>query len=105
VPDGVGVDGFALNAQAIDRGRKAAGWVRQTLQPLALDESAWQRRLAARARPSEPRTLVAALEVAGLQRIDPRAVTRHLNQVAGEPLDTAGLHRDLWRSGTRRSVG
>ena len=96
--DGIGADGFALHAQAIERGREAAGWVRHALQPLALDEPAWQHWKAARARPSEPPSPVAAVEVAGLQRVHPRAVTRHLNQAAGEPLDTAGLHRDLLRA-------
>lgn len=98
VLDGIGAGDFALHAQAIERGRTAAGWVRSALAALALPEDAWRSWQAARARPVLPPAPVAAVEVAGLQRVHPRAVTRHLSQTEGQPLATAQLHRDLLRA-------
>lgn len=97
VLDGIGAGDFASHARAAAQGRAAAGWVRDALSSLAVDEAAWQGWLAARRRPELPPLPVAELQIDGLQRVGPAAVSRHIEQRPGEPLDTARLHRDLLR--------
>ena len=89
---------FARHAEAADRGRTAAEAATAALQRLSVPEAAyaaWRRRLADH-RPQERR--VDAIEITGLSRVNPEVVGRHLQQRAGEPLDTTALNRDLLRA-------
>ncbi|MFY9511423.1 MAG: patatin, partial [Rubrivivax sp.] len=57
--------------------------------------AAWRRRL----EDHRPEALaIDAIEITGLQRVNPEAVGRHLQQRVGQPLDTDALNRDLLRA-------
>jgi len=95
--DGIGPGDFDRHAEAAERGRAAAEALAGRLASLALPPSAytaWQQGLQ-RATPQPPR--VDAVEVAGLVRVNPEAVARHLSQRTGEPLDAERLQRELLR--------
>jgi len=96
--DGLGAGAFERSGEAADRGRAAALALAPTLAALAVDGpayAAWRQRVGSR------QTLTAVvdqIEVAGLQRVNPSAVSRHITQQTGQPLDTTALNRDLLRA-------
>jgi len=95
--DGVGAADFERHTEAAARGRSATQALAARLVPLALpaaDYAHWQQRFAQAAR-VPPR--VDAVEVAGLARVQPENVLRHLQQQAGQPLDVQRLAADLVR--------
>ena len=96
--DGIGAGDFERNAETADRGRAAAESLVETLQRLAVPAAeyrAWRARWADPA-PAGPR--VDEVEIVGLERVNPQALLRHLEQQVGQPLDTVRLNRDLLRA-------
>jgi NTE family protein len=94
----LGAGDFERNGEAADLGRKTALAASAALQRLAVDErsyASWQRKRAGR--PAEtPR--VDEIEIAGLQAVNPAALSRYIDQRLGEPLDAAALNRSLLRA-------
>jgi NTE family protein len=89
---------FERHAEAAGRGRLAAEQVASKLAGLAVsgaDYAAWRQRMRVQ-RGSVPR--IDEIEIAGVQRVHAAAVQRHLQQQAGQPLDTKSLNRDLLRA-------
>jgi len=96
--DGITAADFDRSAEAADRGRAAAEALAPALARLAVPEAqyaAWRRRLEDH-RPDVDR--VDEIQIAGLQRVGPEALRRHLTQREGEPLDAEALNRDLVRA-------
>jgi NTE family protein len=95
---GIRASAFERSAETADRGRRAAEAQAEALGRLAVPAeayAAWRSRRAGEAG-APPR--VDAIEIAGLDRVNPEALARHIAQRVGEPLDVAGLHRDLLRA-------
>ncbi|MEN9628392.1 MAG: hypothetical protein RJA10_1619, partial [Pseudomonadota bacterium] len=95
--DGITAADFDLHAEAAARGRTAAERVASQLAGLSLppaDYDAWRQRFVQAPR-TPPR--VDAIEIAGLSRVQPDIVRRHLRQEAGQTLDSIRLSRDLVR--------
>ncbi|MBZ8138523.1 patatin [Rubrivivax gelatinosus] len=95
---GLGAADFDRSAEAADRGRAAAETLAPALARLAVPAeqyAAWRRRLEDH-RPDIDR--VDEIEIAGLKRVSPDALRRHLQQHVGAPLDTVALNRDLVRA-------
>jgi len=95
---GITAADFARSAETADRGRRAAEAQAALLERLSVPApvyEAWKLRIAGDER-QPPR--VDAIEIAGLERVNPQALGRHLAQRVGEPLDTAALNRDLLRA-------
>ena len=96
--EGITAADFDRNGEAADRGRSATQAVMAALQRLSVDEpayAAWRESLAV---PAMQRPRVDAIEVAGLQTVNPVTLTRYLQQKVDQPLDTKGLNRDLLRA-------
>jgi NTE family protein len=94
---GVGAADFERNGEAANRGHAAAIAVSGQLQKLSVDAAsyaAWRARWAPSVQQA-PR--VDEIDIAGLLRVNPAAVTRHVQQQVGRALDTATLNRDLMR--------
>ena len=99
-PDLTGLNAadFERSGEMADRGRSAAQAVAGALQRLAVDEAsyaAWRARMAT---PTTTPARVDAIEVVGLQSVNPATLSRYLQQKTGKPLDTQGLNRDLLRA-------
>lgn len=95
--DGIAADDFQLNGEAAERGRAAAAALRERLLPLSVgaDEyGRWQARIAVARRPTPS---VDAIEIAGLEKVNPVALTRHLRQRPGNQVDATTLNQDLLR--------
>jgi NTE family protein len=95
--DGIGAADFERHAETADRGRAAAEALATRLAELSLSEPAyaeWRRRFEQDSR-SPP--AIDAIELAGLARVHPDTVQRHVRQRLGETLDTTRLGRDLVR--------
>jgi len=89
---------FERHAEAAGHGRLAAELKAAQLAVLSLppeEYAQWRKRIAVR-RGVAP--LVDDIEIAGVERVNPAAVSRHLQQLSGLPLDTALLNRDLLRA-------
>lgn len=94
---GVGAADFERNAEAADRGRAAALAASEQLRALSVDAAsyaAWRARWTSSVL-QVPR--VDEIDIAGLLRVNPASITRHVQQQVGTPLDTATLNRDLMR--------
>lgn len=96
--DGITSADFQKNAEAADRGRQSAEALRARLQLLAVDEAAYRewRQGIELARLAPPK--VDAIDVIGLKNVNPAAIARHVEQQAGQPIETANLNRDLLRA-------
>jgi NTE family protein len=96
--EGISAGDFDKHAEAAERGRRAAEQLGERLRALSVDETryaAWRARLVdADHQPPQ----VDDIEIAGLRRTAPQAITRHISQQAGQPLDTVALNRDLLRA-------
>lgn len=89
---------FERSGEAADRGRQAAEAVADRLAALSVSPAqyaAWDRRVAVRER-DVPR--VDAIEIEGLQRVNPAVMQRYVEQQDEAPLDTHTLNRDLLRA-------
>ncbi len=89
---------FARHAEAAERGRAAMRMHEGALAALAVDERAYAawRRGASVAERDIPR--VDAIEVAGLKRVAPELLLRHVRQRTGAPLMVDRLEVDLERA-------
>ena len=96
--DGIGVGDFERHAETADRGRAAAEAASAALQRLGVPPAEYARWRAGRAGVLPARPRVDEIEIVGLERVNPQAILRHLEQPVGQPLDTARLHRDLLRA-------
>ncbi len=89
---------FERHADAAERGRVAAEAAAAALSVLSVTPAqyaAWRLRVAVRER-DVPR--IDAVEITGLDRVNPAVVLRYLEQRDGAPMDTATLNRDLLRA-------
>lgn len=94
----VGPGDFQRHAEAADLGRVAAEALAERLAPLRVDAAqyaAWQRSVAVH-QALAPR--VDAVEIAGLQRVNPEVLRRYIEQREGAPIDAETLNRDLLRA-------
>lgn len=94
---GITAADFGMFREASARGRAAALAVADQLKRYAVPEAdyvAWRGKVGGPVR-SPPR--VDEVQIAGLQRVNPEAVRRHLHVQPGDVLDTAQLERDLQR--------
>ncbi|MBI4995537.1 MAG: patatin-like phospholipase family protein [Rhodocyclales bacterium] len=96
--EGITAGDFQRNAETADRGRKAAEELRERLRPLGVTEDEYRRwwRGIELARLVPPH--IDEISVVGLKDVNPAALTRHLEQQAGEQIDTAKLNRNLLRA-------
>ena len=93
--DGIDATEFAKYADAARRGRVAAETSLARLQALSVDESeyaAWSGAL--RRNPKDPQT-VDAVDVVGLEHVNPEAVRRHLSVAPGMQADATQLDDDM----------
>ncbi len=96
--EGITAGDFEKNAEAAERGRRAAEAVRARLAALSVsaDEYRRWRQPIEHARRPPPR--IDRIEVAGLKTVDPAALTRHLEQETGKPIAIGTLERNLMRA-------
>ena len=95
--EGISAGDFARSGETADRGRAAAESMAGQLAALAVDEgryAAWWRSIEVRRRES-PR--IDAVEIAGLQRVHPAALERHLSSEAGQTIRPSVINRELLR--------
>ncbi len=96
--DGLSAADFERSTEAADRGRSAAQAVAASLRRLSVDEPTYTTWRANLSGPAVDRPLVNAIDVTGLQTVNPETVRRYLQQQVDQPLDTQGLNRDLLRA-------
>ncbi len=95
---GISAGDFGKYAEAAERGRAAAASMREQLARLSVPAAtyaAWWQGIVQHAHAGQP---VDAVEIAGLSRVHPAAVERHLHVKAGEAINSAELGRDLMRT-------
>ena len=88
---------FDRSGQAADRGRAATEKM-DRLASLSVDRASydtWRQRWLSAARKMP---VVDAIEITGLRHVHPAAITRHLEQQVGEPLNVPLLQTDLLRT-------
>ncbi len=95
---GLSAADFERSAETADRGRAATQAMAGALQPLAVDEVSYAAWRAQHAVAPTAQVRIDAIEVAGLNKVNPATLTRYLQQKIGAPLDTPGLNRDLLRA-------
>lgn len=95
--EGLSAADFDRSGETADRGN-AAALASKALQSLAVDATTyadWRQRWAPK--PSDvPR--IDAIDITGLNAVNPAVVTRYVTQKVGEPLDVSTLNRDLLRA-------
>ena len=94
---GITAGDFKKSATTAERGREAALKMADRLQPLAVSETQfarWQARIDV---PVPPPPRVDAIEIVGMEHVNPADVSRQIAQKPGEALDTATLNEDLLR--------
>lgn len=94
---GITAGDFSRHAEAADRGRAAGEAQGARLAALSLPPeayAAWWQGIEVRRR-SSPR--IDEIEIAGLNKVDPAAVTRHLHVEPGQTIKPAEINRDLLR--------
>ena len=95
---GITAGDFKMNGVAADRGRQATDALRGQLQGLSVSSDDyfhwWQDIVPTRTPPPN----IDAIEVVGLTDTNPVALTRHIDQKTGEPLETERLNRNLLRA-------
>ena len=95
--NGITAGDFQKSDETADRGRDATRQLEARLRQLSVSETAyaaWQDRLTF-ARSEPPR--VDEIQIAGLKRVDPAAVRRHLSVAPGDVVDVERLNRDTMR--------
>ena len=94
---GITAGDFQKNGEAADRGRVAAAAQTERLQALSVDEAtyaAWEGKLRyARGKARQ----VDEIQIAGLRRVNPEAVRRHLSLNPGDEVNAEQLNRDMLR--------
>lgn len=93
---GITATQFDRSSETADRGR-AAAQATLALHTLSVDPAAYQAWTRARTVAPPPAPIVDAIEITGLRVVNPVAVSRHLEQQLGQPLDVEQLQRDLLR--------
>ena len=98
--DGLSAGDFDRSGEVADRGLAATQTetVAQRLKSLSVDAAtyaAWRQRWR---QVNDQPVVVDAIEIEGLRTVSRSAVTRHVGQKVGEPLDVANLNRDLLRT-------
>ncbi len=96
--DGISAADFQRTGETADRGARAAEAAADRLGLLAVDEAtytAWSRnlRIGQRAAPQ-----IDQVEIAGLKRVNPAAVERHLQVKPGDRMDPAAVNTQLLRA-------
>ena len=86
---------FARSAEAVQRGQSAAEAQRVTLARLALADDAFQRQLAARARPPQAPTIVNFVRINNDSPVADGIIRERLTLREGEALDTRQLEQDI----------
>ncbi len=91
---------FAKSALAADQGLAAAedAGIVSALQALSVDKATYAAWRTTRLPPSVPAQPVDAIEIVGLQTVNPAAVKRYIEQKTGALLDVGQLNRDLLRA-------
>lgn len=95
--EGIGAGDFARHAETADRGRVAAEALSRQLARLSTDEAtyaAWWKEIVVTSRVS-PR--IDAVEIVGLERVNPAVVERHLHVEPGQTIRPSSINRDLLR--------
>lgn len=95
--DGISAGDFERNGEAAKRGREATEALRKELAHLAVDATeyaAWRQGIEVLDRVS-PR--IDEIQVAGLLRVNPAVVERHLRVAPGDPVRRSVINRDLLR--------
>jgi NTE family protein len=96
--EGITAADFQRTGETADRGVKAAEAAADRLRALAVDEAtytAWSQQLLV-ARRDAPR--IDQIEIAGLKRVNPAAVERHLQVKPGDKMDPAAVNAQLLRA-------
>jgi len=94
--EGITAGDFKRTSETADRGRKAAEAVAERLRPLAVSDdayAAWTQRIQLAAK--QPARPVDAVEIAGLKRVNPVVVQRHVTVKPGETIDPDQLEAGL----------
>jgi NTE family protein len=95
--DGITAADFGKHREAAARGRAAAEAVADRLRALSVSEQQFAQWWAGIQTAERAPPRVDEIEIAGLKRVNPEAVRRHIEQKEGEPIDTARLDGDLLR--------
>jgi len=96
--EGITAGDFKRTAETADRGARAAEALADRLRPLAVSETAyaaWSESIQI-ARRDAPK--IDAIEIAGLQRVNPAVIERHLETRPGEAIDPNVVRSDLLRA-------
>ncbi|MGD8375621.1 MAG: patatin-like phospholipase family protein [Acidobacteriota bacterium] len=89
---------FSRTPEILERGEKAARALEDRLRDFSVSPEAYEAYRAARAsRGSHGPVRLDRIEVEGLDRVDPRRVTRQIHSRTGQPLDLETLQQDLAR--------
>jgi len=96
--EGIGAGDFKLYDETVKRGREATEAILPRLQGLSVDRAQYEDWLVQRKQiyPESP-PVVDEIEIAGIKRVNPRYVKRHLQNYEGEPINTENLDNDLGR--------
>ncbi len=95
--EGITAADFKRSSETADRGVQAAEAVAERLRPLAVSDSAyaaWSGNIQTAKREA---LRVDEIEIAGLKRVNPAAVERHIQTRPGEAIDPAEINVDLLR--------
>ncbi|MEN3365960.1 MAG: hypothetical protein V7606_3234 [Burkholderiales bacterium] len=95
--EGITAADFNKFREGAARGRAAAEAAAEKLKRYSVPDAqyrAWSNKLKI-AQPGSPR--IDEIQIAGLERVNPEVVRRHIHVRPGEPLDTPQLERDLGR--------
>jgi NTE family protein len=95
--EGISAADFGKHEEAAKRGRAAAEAVADRLRELSVSEQRFVQWWAGIRPPRRAAPRVDEIEIVGLERVNPEAVRRHIQQKEGEPLDTEQLNQDLLR--------
>ena len=95
---GISAASFERHAEAADRGRVAADAVADRLRRLSVSAEQYAQWWAGIGTAKKHAPQVDRIEIAGMERVTPETVRRHVRQQEGEPLDTDTLNDDLLRA-------
>ena len=95
--EGITASAFPRANETADRGRSAATAVAEQLKRLSVSEAQYASWWQPIDSPETPPRRIDEIEIAGLKRVNPADVERHIGQKVGEPLDTDALNADLLR--------
>ncbi len=97
--EGITAGDFKMSSETADRGKKAAEAVAERFKPLAVSEeayAAWVNKVAY-VRKASP--VINEVQIAGMKRVNPAAVERHLRGARpGESVESGELNNDVLRA-------